>query len=158
MNKFILLFLMFCNLSYAFTINKIDNDDHILITINGYFDENSYDHIKNNIEKNKNIIIHANSHGGYANDILDIMDLIHNNSVTWIVDNKSSCESVCALAAIASKDIHGVIKFHQVSNLYTQQRAHRLNYMVKQKLISYGIAEEKAEDLMESYNLKSITF
>lgn len=109
------------------------------ILLSGTFDDTSYNKLNTvfNKYRNYNIIIHADSKGGIFtnyNNIVDIMDLIHKHNVTWIVNKKNRCYSMCAFAGISSKNISGVLYFHGIS---INDRLHE-DITILNKLKSYN--------------------
>jgi hypothetical protein len=126
--RVLILLLLLCNTSFSrvpvisdFQLNgPIIQYNNANVLLSGTFDDTSYDKLNKllNQYKNYNIIIYANSNGGIFrnhNNIVQIMDLIHNHNITWIVSGKARCYSMCAFAGVASKKVSGVLHFHGVT-------------------------------------------
>ncbi|NDB57483.1 hypothetical protein EB001_03460 [bacterium] len=169
MNKFLLTLALVSNMAFA-----VDNADYndpnafkvmgpllfkdvYTITINGNFDKNSYDKIKEALDKtnHKQTIIYAESFGGYANDITKTASLIHEHgNVTWKVEEGSFCMSACAMVALGSKKIEGILHFHAI----TFSDNENININLTNKTISELKLYNKDIDLIKVTNSKKLRY
>ena len=169
MNKFLLTLALVSSTAFAvdsedyrdpyeFSImGPLQYKDSYLMKISGNFDKNSYDKIKEALDKtnHKPVYIYAESFGGYANDIMKTAELIHDQgNVIWKVEEGSYCMSTCALVALGSKKIEGILHFHAVtfsdnnqininftnqiiSNFYKYKPTVKLNEVMNSKKLRY---------------------
>jgi len=143
---------------YQFTVmGPLQYKDTYSILINGNFDKNSYDKIKNALDKteNKPTFIYAESFGGYADDIIRTAEIIHKHgNVTWVVREGSFCMSACAMVALGSKKIEGILHFHAITYSDTNQ----INIQLTNRVISILKSYNKDVDLVKATNSKKISF
>jgi hypothetical protein len=138
----------------------INEEGYIEIYISGYFSPHTYPSLKKIYKKyyNHKIIIHANSQGGYANDIFKIMNMILNHGkTTFIVSEKSVCDSMCAYTGLVAKKRQGLFSFHAIHDIKKQLHP-KYNNAIFLYLIKSGIDFEKSKKITSSLDFVNINF
>ena len=154
MKRIILLLLLFVTPVFGETFSisgpiKYNGEYHVVIS--GTYDSNSFKEFKKLYDEHKNevLIVHANSPGGNADDIIKIMDLVReHNKTIWVVSDKSVCDSCCALTAISSKQVYGKLRFHGITNSTTGKLNPFMNAQVMNRLSSYGIPNSQIQMML----------
>ena len=111
--------------AFTLTENPATNRDSVVINLNGEFDRDSYKQMYYLLShlRGEKVTIVANSPGGLANQLPDIMKLVHYNRVDWVVPKENSCNSACAWAAIGAEHITGRLGFHCVVDVENSTEA-----------------------------------
>ena len=168
MNKKYIIILILCinffltnntyaNQFYSNIMGPIIHNNKIIVFIDGKYSKFTYNDLKKIYEKhfNNEIIIYANSNGGYAEDVFKIMDLIKNHKNTiFLVEKNDRCISMCALTAIFSKRIEGEIYFHGIS--INGELSEQYNNKLKKYLIKNNISKNFSEKITSTLNLTKV--
>ena len=176
MIRFFFVMMLFCNISYAgcneyynvdddysFYIMELDIVNDVKhFSLNGIYDNSTCYKISQVIKvySNYDIVIHADSRGGRADELLQIMDIIHTHGrVTWIVDDGAECMSSCAITGIAANKIDGTLQFHGITIKNTNIPVKHLSNKINKKIKEYGFEGPKIEKLLDTiYILTPLTF
>jgi hypothetical protein len=159
-----LVLLLVCLPVHALEFKKIGNNKYEMI---GFFDEYSYIDIRDFLNKRKDqqITIIPFSHGGYANDVFDIMrEIRKHGNITFFVDPKaeSYCHSMCAFSSVAANKRYGKFGFHPLSHTSTIdiQVVKDINKNLQEYLIYYGMNKNLAQTttLSQSQELQYVIF
>lgn len=146
---------------YEFNImGPLQYKDSYLMKISGNFDKDSYEKIKAALDKtdHKPVYIYAESFGGYANDIMKTAELIHDQgNVIWKVEEGSYCMSTCAMVALGSKKIEGILHFHAITFDSNNQIDINLTNKIIANFYKYK-PTVNLEDVMSSKKLRHVKF
>lgn len=126
--------------SNAFQLNVTTMKNEVTVNLTGSFDEKSYDMLTELLTtfKSSHVTIFANSNGGDASRIVDIMDAVYaHGKVNWVVND--FCASACAWTAIASRTITGPLRFHGVYDKKTKDLIYSDNFKISTRLWQYNI-------------------
>ena len=129
------------------------------VNLKGKFDDTSYDKIQQMVKQYENeiLVVHANSTGGYANDVIKTMDTIHaHGNIIWVVDENNVCASMCANVGMASSRVIGKMYFHGIK-FENGERDELTNIKVVKRFVNYGYPESKIKNTM-GFILQPITF
>jgi hypothetical protein len=146
------IFLSSCEDDISNVKATMIKNEKVTIYLEGRFTRYTYADLQVTYKmySNYDFIIYANSIGGYAGDILKIMDLVHSHGkTTFVVDDDHKCKSACALMGISAKSVKGILSFH-ASHYSNQENAYKTidkksNAEVKQKLKEFGVNERFAD-------------
>lgn len=108
------------------------------------------------VRKGELVNIVASSQGGYANDILEIFDLVQDHGNVWFNSQPGNCLSSCAFMAAAGRHATGVYFFHSIHR--TTREGYKLPSLVSNReminrLVSIGWDRYTAEQALANVQL-----